>query len=135
MALWLIAAWIFPPQIYGPWWTVLETLVGVIAASAICIGFGEYAIEVWHRKDPSHVVIDEVAGQWVTLLPVAFVPTWRGQVICAVAAFFFFRVADIIKPPPARQAEALPAGIGILTDDLLAGVYAAIATAIVALLL
>jgi phosphatidylglycerophosphatase A len=42
-------------------------------------------------------------------------------------AFLFFRIMDVIKPPPARRAEALPGGWGIMTDDLIAGVYASLA--------
>lgn len=131
VVLWMAGVMIYPPQAHGPWSVVIATLIGVVLASVICVAFGEHAIEHWKRKDPSHVVIDEVAGQWLTLLPVAFVPTVKAQVICAIAAFFFFRVADVIKPPPARQAEALHAGVGILADDLLAGVYSALATWVV----
>ena len=57
------------------------------------------------RKDPGQVVIDEVLGQWVTLLGAA-VWTWKTY----LAAFLLFRLFDIWKPPPVRQAEALPEG-------------------------
>ena len=63
-------------------------------------------------------MIDEIAGQMVTLL---FVPLTLQTV---AAGFFFFRAADVIKPPPARSAESLPGGLGIMADDLIAGVYA-----------
>lgn len=73
------------------------------------------------RKDPGHVVIDEVAGQWITL---AAVPSldWKS----GLAAFALFRLLDIFKPPPARQFEALPGGLGIMADDVMAGVYGAV---------
>jgi len=112
----------------GAWSILMATILAILAASVICVAFGDYAITLWKRKDPGCVVIDEFAGQWVSLLPVAFVPSWRMQVVGAAVAFFLFRVFDVIKPPPARQAEALPGGVGILADDLLAGVYAAAAT-------
>jgi phosphatidylglycerophosphatase A len=70
------------------------------------------------RKDPGPVVIDEVAGQLVTL---AFTGAGLGG---AFAGFLLFRLFDIIKPWPANRFEALPGGTGIVADDLMAGVYA-----------
>jgi len=76
--------------------------------------------ELLHKKDPSHVVIDELVGQWITLLPFASPSTFE-----LVAAFFLFRVFDILKPPPVRASENwLPAGYGVMIDDVLAGIYA-----------
>lgn len=141
VVLWLAAVMAFPSEQVGWLSIVAATLVCVMGASAVCIGFGDYAIEQWKRKDPSRVVIDEVAGQWLSLLPVSMVPVYTADginwmlPICVAASFVFFRIADVIKPPPARQAEALPAGIGILADDLLAGVYACFATLLVVSLL
>jgi len=72
-------------------------------------------------KDPQFVVIDEVAGQWVTLL---FSPvTWK----TVLAGFILFRAFDIVKPPPVRQLERLPEGTGIVVDDVAAGIYALLA--------
>lgn len=73
------------------------------------------------KKDPGLVVVDEVAGQWLTLAG-ATVMNWR----TALAAFLLFRLLDIWKPPPARHFEALPGGFGIMADDLMAGVYGAL---------
>jgi len=70
------------------------------------------------RHDPGFVVIDEVAGQWIALL--FSPPGWRHALI----ALALFRVFDIVKPPPARQLERLPAGWGIVFDDVAAGLYA-----------
>ena len=64
------------------------------------------------------VVIDEVAGMLVTLLAVPV------GLAGAVVGFLAFRLFDIVKPFPARQAERLPGGWGVMTDDLVAGVYA-----------
>jgi phosphatidylglycerophosphatase A len=70
------------------------------------------------RKDPgSHAVVDEVAGQLVTMLGTG--AGWKGAII----GFLLFRVFDIIKPPPARQLEALPGGWGIMADDIMAALY------------
>ena len=68
-------------------------------------------------KDPGRIVIDEGVG---FLFTVAFLPV---GIATAVAGFFVFRVLDILKPPPARQIEALPGGWGIVADDVVAGIY------------
>ena len=74
-----------------------------------------------NRKDPGMIVIDEVLGQWVTLLgATAFV--WKSF----AAAFVLFRLFDIWKPWPIRRLENLPQGIGIVADDLAAGFYGAL---------
>ncbi len=76
------------------------------------------------RKDPGRVVVDEVAGQFIALMPVPFMlaPAWWAMIL----AFILFRFFDIVKPYPARRLEALPGGLGIMADDLIAGVYAAL---------
>lgn len=99
-------------------------LVGVIIFfSGVCVGFGRFAEQAFGRKDPSQMVADEWAGQALTLLALPGAG-FRSQAIVAGAALAAFRVFDILKPPPARQLEALPAGWGMLLDDLMAGVYA-----------
>ena len=72
-------------------------------------------------KDPGFVVVDEVIGQWIALAGARHYnwPIW-------LAAFALFRTFDIWKPAPARQLEALPGGLGINADDVMAGIYAAV---------
>jgi phosphatidylglycerophosphatase A len=72
-------------------------------------------------EDPGCVVVDEVVGQWLTLAS-ATVLNWKSY----LAAFVLFRLFDIWKPPPVRQAERLPGGVGIVVDDLVAGLYGAL---------
>ena len=74
-------------------------------------------VEFW-GKDPSKVIIDEVVGMFITLMfmPLNAKIVWLG--------FLIFRAFDIIKPPPTRLSESLPGGWGIMTDDVIAGVYA-----------
>ena len=69
-------------------------------------------------EDPQVVVIDEVVGMWISLF---FLPKgmWTG-----LLAFFFFRIYDTLKPPPARKLEHLQNGWGIMLDDVAAGIYA-----------
>ena len=88
------------------------TMSGIPAATRVAQASG--------TKDPQLVVIDEVAGQWITLL---FVPvTWK----TLLAGFILFRSFDILKPPPVRHLEKLPAGSGIVLDDVGAAIYALI---------
>jgi phosphatidylglycerophosphatase A len=68
-------------------------------------------------EDPGIVVVDEVAGMWISLLFLPFTP------FTAAAAFVIFRVLDVVKPFPARRLEDLPGGYGIMCDDLMAGAY------------
>lgn len=79
-------------------------------------------------KDPGKVVIDEVVGQFIALIPVPFVleAAWWTVIL----AFILFRFFDIVKPYPARRLESLHGGLGIMADDIVAGVYAAIVVAI-----
>jgi phosphatidylglycerophosphatase A len=73
------------------------------------------------RKDPPDIVVDEAIGQWVTLAG-ATAYNWRSW----LAAFLLFRFFDIVKPPPVRQMEALPGGLGIVADDVVAGLLGAL---------
>jgi phosphatidylglycerophosphatase A len=100
-----------------------EAMAGLtLAAAAVATAVGVPAATIVEREgersDPGHVVIDEAAGQWIALIasPV--------NLTHLLAGFLFFRVLDILKPWPARQLESLPAGWGIMFDDVAAGVYA-----------
>jgi phosphatidylglycerophosphatase A len=102
----------------------------VLVGSIICIKYAPAAIAATGKSDPREVVADEFAGQALTFLAVPFlfppeITTWQ---ICITTAlgFLLFRIFDIIKPPPIQKLEKLPNGWGILADDLLAAVYAAI---------
>jgi phosphatidylglycerophosphatase A len=98
---------------YPPLWpsiaiTVIITLAGVWSSTLV--------EPIW-GKDPSKVVIDEVAGMAIGLL---FLPVNVKYLLCA---FILFRFFDIVKPLYIRKMEALPSGWGIMLDDVLAGVY------------
>jgi phosphatidylglycerophosphatase A len=68
-------------------------------------------------KDPGAIVIDEVAGMTLSVLALPLTPA-----VLAVA-FVFFRVFDVVKPPPARGSQSLQGGVGVMADDLIAGLY------------
>jgi phosphatidylglycerophosphatase A len=89
---------------------VLLYFVGVAASTRVARGVG--------LEDPGIVVVDEVLGMWTSLLFLPLTPT------TALAGFLLFRVLDVFKPYPARQFESLPGGWGIMSDDLMAGIYA-----------
>ena len=98
----------------------LQALVLVVVSALAIWSAGVTALRLG-LKDPGQIVVDEIAGYLVSL---AFLPAgWT----TLAAAFVFFRLFDILKPPPCRWAESLPGGLGIVADDLLAGVYANLA--------
>jgi phosphatidylglycerophosphatase A len=94
----------------------LALLLGIPAATIVARESG--------RHDPGFVVVDEVAGQWITLL--GSHANWRHALIALV----LFRLFDITKPFPVRQIEALPEGWGIVLDDVGAGLYALVIASI-----
>lgn len=102
---------------FGPRWFLLWaaaiTPAGIWAATVVEKETG--------ITDPSIVVVDEVAGQWLTLAG-AVALNWKSWAL----ALILFRIFDIWKPFPARRLERLPAGTGIMADDVMAGVYGAL---------
>jgi phosphatidylglycerophosphatase A len=94
------------------------TLLAALAALAVGIPAATIVERESSRPDPGHVVIDEVCGQWIALIHST------ANLSHLLAGFLFFRLFDIVKPWPARQLENLPAGWGIMLDDVAAGVYA-----------
>lgn len=95
---------------------VVGWLVVLLFAFAVGVYTADKAAPEW-GKDPGQVVVDEGVG---FLFTVSLLPT---DIWTVIVAFFVFRVLDIIKPPPARQLEALPGGWGIVVDDVVAGIY------------
>jgi len=89
----------------------------LLAISLVGIWASGVAARHFNREDPGYVVIDEVAGQLLTILLL------NVGLIGATIGFLLFRVLDIVKPWPARRFEDLPGGVGIMADDLMAGAY------------
>jgi phosphatidylglycerophosphatase A len=94
----------------------LEVAAVLVLLAAGCWA-GSVAEAHYARTDPGYVVLDEVVGMLVTLL---LVPV---SALGALVGFFLFRLFDIVKPFPARQCERLHGGVGIMTDDVVAGIY------------
>ncbi len=99
----------------------LITLALILAFTLLGAWSSTVAERYW-GEDPSRVVIDEVVGQWITLLAVPAVFSWWH----VLAAFVLFRFFDIVKPLGVRKMENFKSGWGIMADDILAGCYGAI---------
>ena len=93
----------------------------VLLAAVIIFIIGVYlsteAEKIYKKKDSGKIVIDEIAGY---LFSMAFLPK---ELYFAVAGFFLFRLYDVWKPSPARESQELKGGWGVMTDDLIAGIY------------
>ena len=111
----------------------------LLSASIIVffVGWWATAQETAGKKnhDPGEIVIDEVAGQWITLLPASYLFTRHDLPLiwpALIAGFIFFRLFDIFKPWPISWADKKETAFGVMFDDVLAGTFAAIATMILA---
>jgi len=123
MAPWLFLTFPLPVQLAG---LALIFIIGGLA--------GTRAEKVLGCKDPSQVVIDELLGQWVALLPVSlliYLPGMSGLELAVAAwpwilfGFVLFRAFDILKPWPIKASENwMPGGFGVMLDDLIAGLFA-----------
>jgi phosphatidylglycerophosphatase A len=98
-------------------WAVSANVFLAVLAIGVGIPAATQVVRASGVKDPQFVVIDETAGQLITLIGAPL--TWKSF----LAGFILFRVFDIVKPPPVRQLERLPEGTGIVVDDVAAGLY------------
>lgn len=101
------------PLLEGKWWQILLTVLVIVIGT-----WSGNVVDAYWGKDSSKVVIDEVAGMMVTivLFPI--------QMKFLLAGLVLFRFFDIAKPLFIRRAERLPKGVGVMADDVLAGLYA-----------
>jgi phosphatidylglycerophosphatase A len=105
----------------------LPVQVAVLAATTFVGTWVSSRAERWYGEDGSAIVIDEVAGMFVTFLGVALPGTLTERLVVLGAGFLLFRIFDIVKPFPAGRAQDLHGGVGVMTDDLIAGLYANLA--------
>ena len=99
--------------------TWILRLIFVLVLLAISIYVSGQAEKIYQTKDDQRIVIDEIIGLQITMLPVAI------NVLNLCVAFVLFRIFDIIKPIPVRNLQGLPGGWGVVADDVAAGIYAA----------
>ena len=79
-------------------------------------------IEAWNKKDPKEIVIDEWVGMWIALYLVPY------EIIWGLVSFFFFRLFDIFKPGPVQVMDDMDDSIGVMMDDVVAGILACLVT-------
>lgn len=111
----LVGLLLYLPLMASP---ILLRAVAAVALFFLGVFASSRVAAIWRIKDPHPIVIDEIVGMWIALL---FVPN---DFVHCIGAFVLFRLFDIIKPFPARQAELLKGGWGIMLDDVFAGIYA-----------
>jgi phosphatidylglycerophosphatase A len=119
-------------------WLALRELPLVYYALALVLAFAlgvwvcRWAVNALHVKDPAAVVWDEFVGLWIALAPLMWVP--RGW-MWIFAGFILFRIFDIWKPWPVSWADRhVAGGMGVMLDDVIAGIYAAIVLALLRLI-
>ena len=112
-----VALWLLP-------FTPLRIAVTLVVVTVIGIWAGGRVERVLGRKDPGVIVIDEVAGMLLSVIVLQ-----PRSLAVLVTAFLLFRLFDIWKPFPARESQALTGGVGVMVDDLIAGLYALALTA------
>ncbi|MBN1114638.1 MAG: phosphatidylglycerophosphatase A [Oligoflexia bacterium] len=118
------AAWFFMGG-----FPLFNYLVLLIILTLFSILVSHQAGRAYRVKDSQHIVIDEVCGFFVTMFAIPHSALW------GLAGFILFRVFDIWKPFPIRLSEKLPGGIGVVADDVFAGVYACIILNIVSVII
>lgn len=110
---------------FEQWWILLPAIVVTFA-----LGVKASAeMEKRYGHDPGEVTIDEIVGMWVAML---FLPK---DFLAMGIAFFLFRIFDIIKPYPARKFDNVHGGVGIMMDDIIAGLYTVASIHLIVLLL
>ena len=114
-------------------------MIGIVASFTLGLWATILETRGQDNHDPSEIVIDEVAGQWIAMLPVSIGAAHAGASIGAlwpglVAAFALFRLFDIWKPSLVGWADRRDDALGVMLDDVIAGVFAAIVVCVLAFL-
>ncbi len=118
LILWILYS-LVPEYFSGGWKGTPYLLILILLAFGLGVWSANALSQEW-GKDPQKVVIDEIAGMWVSMLVVPV------SLLSLTLAFILFRIFDIWKPLGIRKAEALSGGWGIMMDDVVAGLYACI---------
>ena len=120
-----IALWIFEKYNIVSTTTTPFLFIGLILITTVLGIIATDKLEDEWGKDPSKVVIDEVIGVWITMMFIPF------SLFNILLAFGLFRYFDIAKPLGIRNLEALKGGVGVMADDMLAGIYSNITLQII----
>ena len=113
----LLAWFILKPLIIDPLFLLITGglfFIGIAVATIL--------IEAWNEKDPKEIVIDEWVGMWISLYLVPHTILW------GFVAFLFFRLFDILKPGPVQMMDDMDDSIGVMMDDVVAGILACLVT-------
>lgn len=127
LAVWLLLVGAVRAWIFGPW----VLLAAPVMLMLVAVWAADRVVRETGQKDPSFVVADEWAGVWLALTPLLFTVTiqpqpWSLWAARLVAPFMLFRLFDIWKPGAVDRAQRLPGGWGVVMDDVLAGLLAAL---------
>ena len=103
---------------------IIDPLFLLITGGLFFVGIAvsTILIEAWNEKDPKEIVIDEWVGMWISLYLVPHTILW------GFVAFFFFRLFDILKPGPVQMMDDMDDSIGVMMDDVVAGILACLVT-------
>ena len=103
---------------------IIDPLFLLITGGLFFIGIAvsTILIEAWNEKDPKEIVIDEWVGMWISLYLVPHTILW------GFVAFLFFRLFDILKPGPVQMMDDMDDSIGVMMDDVVAGILACLVT-------
>ncbi|WP_243319054.1 phosphatidylglycerophosphatase A family protein [Geothrix paludis] len=127
LAAWLLLVWIVRGWALPSW----MLLAAPLALTLMAVWAADGVVQETGQKDPSFVVADEWAGVWIALTPLLFTSTlqpqpWTLWAARLVAPFLLFRLFDVWKPGAVDRAQHLPGGWGVVADDVLAGLLAAL---------
>ena len=113
----LVIWFILKPSIIDPLFLLITSgifFLGIVVSTVL--------IEAWNKKDPKEIVIDEWVGMWISLYLVPH------EIIWGFVSFFFFRLFDIFKPGPVQVMDDMDDSIGVMMDDVVAGILACLVT-------
>ncbi len=119
----------------SPQYFQVVVIIASLIVTALGIWASNFGEKIFGEKDAQRIVVDEVAGQLISYILIAplMIAQLSKPTIVIIAGFLLFRTFDIWKPYPIRQLEKLGSGLGVMADDVLAGIYAAIVLLFLAL--
>ena len=117
-----IILWFLAHRFFGESFSIPVQLLVIVFFFIVGLWATKIVLIETGREDPGVVVVDEWLGVWVTSIFL----TAQSAAIWWIASFFLFRFFDILKPPPASNAENIPGAMGVILDDIVAGIFSLI---------